>query len=761
MAEQLPPENPTPRASNRRENSKRRREWALIIASIILVAILTRFEGQVYELTSQLPVVNSILVLAIININILLIILFLFLVFRNLFKLILERRRKIPGARLRSKLVVAFVALSLVPTMLLFLVSAGFITNTIENWFNSQIENSLEESLEVAKTYYKNSATNALYYADQIATIIKNEKLLNEKNLDSLEGVIRGKQREYNLGVVEIFSSTFEELVRESNPKVPAADFTDPGSELLKEALLGKRFSHVTPIGRADLIRGFVPIYSNWNPNDVVGVVVVNYYVPYSLVNKMKEISESFTQYKNTKTFKSQIQKGYIIVLLLIALVIIFLATWFGFHLARGITVPIQELAIATERIADGDLDVQLDLRSEDEVGTLVAAFNRMTADLRRSREELTAANRELQASNLELDQRRRYMEIVLRNVTAGVISVDRDGNLTTINKSAEKLLKINAVKMLGHNFREVVDSKHLPIIRDFLNELTSSERDSISRQVTIEIQEQKVTLLMNVTTLRDENLEFMGTVVVFDDLTQIVKAQRMAAWREVARRIAHEIKNPLTPIQLSAQRLRRRYLQNFPEDDKVFDDCTQMIIQQVDELKEMVNEFSNFARLPASQPAPNLLNELISETLVLYAEGHRPITFEFQPGKNIPTFNFDREQIKRVLINLLENAVSAVSAESGQIQLTTEFNPTLKIVTLMVSDNGCGIPAQDKPRLFEPYFSTKATGTGLGLTIVSTIISDHNGYIRVRDNHPHGTRIVVELPAHETLNSNDKSTNG
>ncbi len=747
MTDQNADNQPSP-TTNRRETSKRRREWLLIASSIVLVILLTRFESQVYELTSQLPVVNSILVLAIININILLIILFLFLVFRNLFKLILERRRRIPGAKLRSKLVVAFVALSLVPTMLLFLVSAGFITNTIENWFNAQIENSLEESLEVAKTYYKNSATNALYYADQIANIIKDQKLLNEENLGNLEEVIRGKQREYNLGVVEIFSATFEELVRESNPQVPAADFTDPGSELLKEALLGKRFSHVTPIGRADLIRGFVPVYSNWNPNDVVGVVVVNYYVPYSLVNKMKEISNSFTQYKNTKTFKSQIQKGYIIVLLLIALVIIFLATWFGFHLARGITVPIQELAMATDRIADGDLDVQLDLRSEDEVGTLVAAFNRMTADLRRSREEITAANRELQSSNLEIDQRRRYMEIVLSNVTAGVISVDRDGSLTTINKSAENLLKLDGRKMLGNNFREVVDSRHLPMVRDFLAELTASGRDSISRQVTVEIQDQKVTLLMNVTTLRDENQEFMGTVVVFDDLTQIVKAQRMAAWREVARRIAHEIKNPLTPIQLSAQRLRRRYLENFPEDDKVFDDCTQMIIQQVEELKAMVNEFSNFARLPASRPVPNNLNELVSDTLVLYAEGHRLIRFDFQPGDHLPTFSFDREQIKRVLINLLENAVSAVSPDTGQITIETCYDPTMKMVTLCVSDNGCGIPAEDKPRLFEPYFSTKATGTGLGLTIVSTIISDHNGYIRVRDNEPHGTKFVVELPA-------------
>jgi len=747
MSDQQPAETQSTPTPNRRETNKRRREWLLIFSSIVLVVLLTRFESQVYDLTSQLPVVNSILVLAIININILLIILFLFLVFRNLFKLILERRRRIPGARLRSKLVVAFVALSLVPTMLLFLVSAGFITNTIENWFNTQIENSLEESLEVAKTYYKNSATNALYYADQIATIIKDQKLLNEVNLSSLQEVIRVKQKEYNLGVVEVFSATYEELVRESNPQVPAADFTDPGSELLKEALLGKRFSHVTPIGRADLIRGFVPVYSNWNPNDVVGVIVVNYYVPYSLVNKMKEISDSFTQYKNTKTFKSQIQKGYIIVLLLIALVIIFLATWFGFHLARGITVPIQELAMATERIADGDLDVQLDLRSEDEVGTLVAAFNRMTTDLRRSREELTAANRELQNSNLEIDQRRRYMEIVLSNVTAGVIAVNRDGNLTTINKSAESLLKLDSNTMLGSNFREVVDSRHLPMVREFLAELSTSGRDSISRQVTLEIQDQKVTLLINVTSLRDENHEFMGTVVVFDDLTQIVKAQRMAAWREVARRIAHEIKNPLTPIQLSAQRLRRRYLSNFSAEDRVFDDCTQMIIQQVDELKEMVNEFSNFARLPASQPAPNNLNELVSDTLILYAEGHRPIRFDFHQDESLPVFSFDREQIKRVLINLLENAVSAVSPESGQVTIETRYDQGMKLTTLTVSDNGCGIPAEDKPRLFEPYFSTKATGTGLGLTIVSTIVSDHNGYIRVRDNEPHGTKFVVELP--------------
>jgi len=738
-----------PQKCDKTERRKRRREWIIILCAIAAVVLLTRFETKVYEMTSHLPVSNSIVVLGIININILLIILFLFLVFRNIFKLMLERKRRVPGARLRSKLVVAFVALSLIPTMLLFFVSAGFITNTIENWFNTQIETSLEESLEVAQTYYKNSATNALYYGEQIANIVKEEKLLNEGNLPRLEELIRQKQVEYNLGIVEVFSSTYEELVRISNPTVPTADFTDPGSDMIFKAMQGDRFSRVTPIGRADLIRGIVPVYSNWNSDDVVGVVVVNYYVPYSLVNKMKEISNSFDQYKSTKMIKGEIQQGYIIVLLLIALVIIFLATWFGFHLARGITVPIQELAMATSRVAEGDLSVRLDLKTDDEIGILVDSFNRMTHDLQGIQQALKEANQELSQSNLELEQRRRYMEIVVKNVNAGVISVDKQGNLTTINKAAEKLLHIRTSEIIGRNFREVVDVKHLPKIKDFLRQLLDSGRDSISKQMTIPVGDEKLTLMVHVTTLHDDSGVFMGTVVVFDDLTQMLKAQRMAAWREVARRIAHEIKNPLTPIQLSAQRLRRRYLDRFTEDDTVFEECTSMIVKQVDELKNLVNEFSNFARMPASTMSFNNLNDLISESIILYQEGHRDVDFIFLPEENVPPFLFDRDQIKRVVINLLENAIAAVE-KGGRIEIKTTYNPSLRIVSFSVTDNGIGIPAEDKPRLFEPYFSTKKTGTGLGLSIVNTIVTDHHGFVRFRENDPQGTRVTVELPVRD-----------
>ena len=732
---------PTPK-----EVRKRRREWLLIVGIVALFIFLARFETHLYDLTQKFPLSNSVLILALINLNILLIILFLFLVFRNVIKLILERRGGVPGSRLRTKLVVIFVALSLVPTMLLYFVSAGFITNSIENWFNAQIEVSLQESLDVAQTYYKNSAANALYYGEQLARIIKEKKLLNEDNLPKLATLVREKQREYNLGIVEVFSSTYEELVRATNPQVPTAEFTDPDAEYIRDALNGQRFSRITPAGKADLIRGVVPIYSNWNPDDVVGVVVVNYYVPYSLVNKMQEISSSFEQFKNTQLLKGRIKKGYLVFLGLIALVIIFLAMWFGFHLARGITGPIQELAMATNRVAGGDLDVRLARQSDDEIGLLVEAFNKMTADLRRGQQAISQANRDLQASNLELDQRRRYMEIVLKNVTAGVVSVDKQGNVTTINKSAEKMLRIKTGKVLGKNFREVVGSEHMPMIKEILLDLRDSGKDSIRRQITLPLQDTKLTLLVNVTTLRDENGEFMGTVVVFDDLTQLLKAQRMAAWREVARRIAHEIKNPLTPIQLSAQRLRRRYLDRFEDGDRVFDDCTNQIIKQVDELKNLVNEFSSFARMPASNPAPNDLNAILAEALMLYQEGHKEIDFSLHADDRIPIFNLDRDQIKRVVINLLDNAVDAMGGQ-GAIEVESMFNPALQMVTFSIADTGCGIPSEDKPRLFEPYFSTKKSGTGLGLAIVATVISDHSGYIRVKDNYPQGTRFIVELP--------------
>ena len=729
------------------ERKKRIREAFFIVLAIILIIFLTKTEIHLTQLSADAPMGSNIAIFGVINFVVLLVILLVYLVCRNVVKLFVESRSNPFATRLRTKLVLSFVGLSLVPTMLLFFAAAGFINNTVHNWFNTQVETSLSESLEVAQIYYKNSASNSLYYGRQISEFIKTRKLLNQDNLPRLKSLIRQKQKEYNLGVVEVYSAQREELVRASNPDVPKGEFTNPASEDINRGLSGKELTRVNQAGKADLIRGIVPVYSTWNEKDVVGVVVVNYYVPNSLVNKMKEITESYHEFRQLKILKNPIRTGYIITLFLITTVIVFFAYWMGVYLANSMTKPLQELVDATRAVADGNLGVQIETFAADEIGMLVQSFNRMTDDLRKKQLALNTSNEELFRINQESERRRRYMEIVLRNVAAGVISVDSEGTITTINMSAEKLLSINPGSVLGKNFREVLRDSHLDIVKESLKDLVMAKQDTINRQIFLDVHGSRLALHLHLTLLRDETGDIMGTVLVLDDLTQVMKAQRMAAWREVARRIAHEIKNPLTPIQLSAQRLRKRYLSRFSDDEKIFDECTEMIIKSVDELKTLVNEFSNFARMPAIQPEPNNINALIRETLTLYQEAHRGVRFNFTSDDRLPQLKIDRDQIKRVLINILENSVAAMD-EQGIIEISSSYDTELKMASIIIADNGPGIPPEDKSRLFEPYFSTKKTGTGLGLAIVSSIISDHNGFVRVRDNEPRGACFVVELPA-------------
>ncbi len=731
------------------ERKKRFRELAVIILAAALIVLLTGVEIRLTQISEKAPLSNNVIIFGMINVVVLLVVLLVYLISRNTLKLLVENRSRVLATRLRTKLVISFVGLSLVPTMLLFFASASFITNSVQNWFNIQVEKSLNESLEVAQTYYRSSATNAMYYAKRLSMIIKRDRLLNEDNLAQLRAMIRDKQDEYNLGIVEVFSSQREELVRASNPDVPKGDLTSPNSEDIKQALNGKELTKVNSVGKADLIRGIVPIFSTYNDRDVVGVVVVNYYVPHSLVSKMQEISTSYQEFKKLKILKNPIKTGYLLVLFLIASVIVFLSFWIGIYLANSMTRPIQGLVEGTRAVAEGNLDVTIDAEGPDEIGQLVASFNTMISDLRNQRQELHLTNEELTRINQESESSRRYMEIVLRNVAAGVISVDSEGRLSTINTSAERILQISSRQVLGRNFRDVLRDSHLEIVRELLRDVAVSRNDSLSRQVTVEMRGERRVLQLNLTMLRDEQGEFLGSVLVLDDLTQMLKGQRMAAWREVARRIAHEIKNPLTPIQLSAQRLRKRYLARFNADDdgRVFDECTTMISKAVDELKVLVNEFSNFARMPAVQPVPNDLNELVKESLTLYQEAHRKISFNFEPDPKLPHIRLDRDQIKRVLINLLENAVAAMDGK-GEVQITTRYDQELKMVSFSVADTGPGIPPEDRSRLFEPYFSTKKGGTGLGLAIVTSVISDHNGFVRVRDNKPRGACFVIELPA-------------
>ena len=730
------------------ERKKRARETGVIAIAVILIVLLTGAEIKLSQISSTAPLSSNIVIFGMINVVVLLVVLLVYLICRNIVKLFVENRKSQIATRLRTKLVISFVGLSLVPTMLLFFASASFISNSVQNWFNLQVENSLNESLEVAQTYYKTSAINALWYGNQLSDQIKRQKLLNDENLPRLKRLIADKQKEYNLGIVEVFSAQREELVREANPNVPVGDLTSPNSDDIKQALDGKELTKVNSVGKADLIRGIVPIHSTYRSSDVVGVVVVNYYVPHSLVSKMREISNSYQEFRRLKIMKSPITTGYLLVLFLIASVIVFLAFWIGIYLANSMTKPIQELVEGTRSVAEGDLEVFIDAEGPDEIGSLVHSFNSMTDDLRRQREALNATNDALTNLNQESESRRRYMEIVLGNIAAGVISVDREGTITTANRSAGRMLQIDIRQIVNNNYIDVLRDLKLDSIRDALREMIVSRADTSTRQITMEVGGERRVLKITLSVLRDEQNEFMGSVLMLDDLTQMVKGQRMVAWREVARRIANEIKNPLTPIQLSAQRLRKRYLGRFEAegDGKVFDECTAMISKAVDELKVLVNEFSNFARMPAVNPANNNLNDLVTETLTLYQQAHRNIDFQFEPDAHLPLIKIDRDQIKRVLINLVDNAVAAME-QKGRLLIRTTYDSELKMVSFSVEDSGPGIPAEDKGRLFEPYFSTKKGGTGLGLAIVTSIISDHNGFVRVRDAQPHGACFIVELP--------------
>jgi two-component system nitrogen regulation sensor histidine kinase NtrY len=472
----------------------------------------------------------------------------------------------------------------------------------------------------------------------------------------------------------------------------------------------------------------------------------VGYYVPQNLVAKMEDISQAFVDYRHSKILKKPLTTNYIIIFLLITLVIIFSATWFGFRLAKELTVPIMELVEGTRRVASGDLDFHLNLESADEIGTLMGAFNKMTHDLKTSKAQIEESTQALQLTTLEREQRRKYMEIVLENVTAGVISLDKEGKITTVNKSAERMLDLQAKDMLGENYRKVLQPEYRRLVRELIKEINTTRSESIQKQIEVALQDKVFTIRASVNLLRDEQGDYLGMVAVFDDLTHLIKMQRLSAWREVARRIAHEIKNPLTPIQLSAQRIYKRYRNKIDGDAGIFEECTNTIIHQVTELKNLVNEFSNFARMPAVTPTPNDLNEIINSSLVLFKEAHRDIDFHFYPDPALPIFKVDRDQMKRVFINILDNAVAAVDG-GGVIEIEVKYDSSLQMVTLEVRDNGCGVPDEDKPKLFEPYFSTKKSGTGLGLAIVNAIISDHNGYIRVRDNHPKGTKFIIDLP--------------
>jgi len=729
-----------------------------VILLLIVLGLITWIWKQIPSLGEEDAFASNLGVVLLINANIILVMVLGFIVIRNVVKLVLDRRRGILGSRLRSRLVTAFVGLSLIPTALLFLVAKGIVEQVLEDLFSPQVEAAVDGALNVSRSHY------ALAEKQLVANVHSLGKLLGQVGLGSrgeiaddafLRALIEGKRQEYSLSEVLLVAPDGRVLLRAAEVEPDGKLLELPGPQLgsLYRALRGESIAtpeqsvageYLRAYGRVDSTQT-VAVAGEPLPISELGVVAT-LVVPEPLVEGLEQVIGAYDDYKELRTNRRPLASSYLLALVIVTLLVVFAAIWVGFFLARSLSGPVQQLASGTVAVAQGDLDYQIPDVGDDELSVLVKSFNKMTSDLK--------------ATTGELVSRRRYMETVLESVNVGVVSIDRENLIATFNLAAAEILGVEQPKLMqGRALREIMPRSFSEQISGLVLELNASVEKALSVDVTLEHQGETKQLVVTMTKLMNDRAETVGTVILLDDLTALVSAQRMAAWREVARRIAHEIKNPLTPIQLSAQRIQRRFAtatgRLATEELKVISEGTDVIVKQVDALRNLIDEFSRFARMPQVNLTPCRLNEIVDETIQTYQEilGEVQLSVELDP--EIPLIELDREQIARVLVNLLDNALASarerqLRLEAGyqaRVAVRSRYSPTLGLVALEVADNGVGVPDPDKARLFEPYFSRRKGGTGLGLAIVNTIVADHNGFIRVRDNEGGGALFIVELP--------------
>lgn len=717
-----------------KETARRRRERIVVLVLFLVVVAFTATEVSLLRVSAKLPLVNSIFFFGLMNLNIILIMLLLFLVFRNAVKLILDEKHGKIGSRLKTRLVFCFILFAIIPTVLLFTISAFYIKNSFDKWFSIKVGGTLQRSIEVVNHFYDNSKSNAGRFARKIALAIAQKP----RSKEGLNRLLQDVRLEYGLDAVEFYSDPFSPRILAVNPNregsIPAASL-----ETLKSSLSGKNDCRIHNVGIGELVR-----CGAWLGVGK-GVVFADYFIPIGLSSRLSEITLTYEDYRSHNPLNYPIKTTYFLILSMMTLLILFTATWTGFYVARRLTVPIEELARGTEQVAHGNLDYEIKLSGSDEMAKLIASFNMMTRDLRQNKRDIEATHAYLKKMNEELSNRRRYIEVLLESVQSGVISLDEHGKISMINPAAAQLLRIPPTNLLGKPYWAIIPKEHRAEFRLILASVYDTAKPVRHEMRVRTPQQEWITLLVTLSVLRDERRRPMGVVAVFDDVTEIQKMERMIAWREVAKRIAHEIKNPLTPIQLSVQRLRRRYLERI-SDDGTFGKATDIILKEVDSLKTLVNEFSSFARLPEIRPVPDDLNEITLDAVNLFRAAHEKIQFDLRLSGELPAMELDRAQLKRAFINLFDNAVAAMEG-AGTITVTTERDKALGHIRWSVSDEGCGIQAGLEQQLFEPYFSTKEGGTGLGLAIVQRIVADHGGFVRVARETPRGTRFTIEFP--------------
>jgi two-component system nitrogen regulation sensor histidine kinase NtrY len=692
-------------------------------------------------------ITNSVLLSVLLLTNAILVLTLLTLLMRNLVKAVVERRRGILGSRFRNKLVFSFLLLWLVPSGIIFWAALNLIQRSVDRWFNDPMDRLTEASQQIVGAYYDDARERGAAFAREVARRVVDENLLDPGARADIHRTMGGLLREYHLDLLGL-QVRGEPPYLVVDPHVPATgDLQEVPADRLKAAFAGSPFEWMSEFRGGMLVRCGHPVRAGPD-GAVAAVVTVGTYVPRSLTRLAQAVTRSNEDYRQIKAQKGLIKRVYVLVFALITLVVLFSVTWIGLYLARRITQPIQSLAEGTREISSGNLDYRVEVEAGDELGILVDSFNRMTAELKAGKELIERRNQELSGRNRELMERRRYIETLLQGITTGVISLDGGGLVTTINRAALRLLALEGgPEPVGRPLTALLPSEGRAAVVPLVEQATAGSDAAAAHGIELAIGGRTCTVAVSATALRGDDGEALGTLLVLDDLTDLMRVQRIAAWREVARRLAHEIKNPLTPIQLSAERIRKKYAENSRDLDETVAEGTAAIVREVAALKNLVDEFSRFARLPAPNPVPTDLKEVVDAALALYDGVHSQVTIQPSCEPELPRVLLDPEQMKRALVNLLDNAVEAMGGR-GHVTIAARRDPATGTVRLEVADDGPGIRPEDRDRLFLPYFSTKKKGTGLGLAIVHRIVSDHRGRVRVEDNKPRGARFVIELPA-------------
>ncbi len=665
---------------------------AIIITGVVLNYLGIEHGSLLIKIGFIFIIVNIVLYL----------LLLIFFVARNLFNLYREKKRKAIGSKFRTKLVVSFLGLVLIPSVLLFFLSHQLINNSIDTWFSLEVQKPIYESMDIAKTLYVKERQNTINYAKLLAS---------------------------NKG---LWNSGYKPEAVPENYKCYMIKQTD-GSPLVDAAFNENTGTDVVSTDKGDIIRAAAPLKEG---SKITGVVVVETVIPHDVVLKMESIQKAFNEYVQIKLQQNPVRFIYFLMLTIAALLIIFLTLWVSLRIAKGITVPIQSLAEATKTVAHGNLDFRIALKRDDEIGLLIDSFNKMLDDLQDGKQSLEKAYK-------ESDRRRLSMESILESINTGVIFFDRTGRIITANNAACHMLNIERSAIEGRGYKELLDRLNSEDLSSMVKHLSEKGFGAVEKEIHIYLNGRPMDLRVYSTIIKDSANKLVGTLAVFDNLTEIIMAQRALAWQEVAKRIAHEIKNPLTPIRLSAERLLKKWNDKSPDFEDVLNRSTRTIVQEVNSLRSLVDEFSRFGKMPKISLEPTDIRSIIEEVVELYSN-LKEVELISTVNDEIPEIEIDKKQIKMALINLIDNAVQA---KTEKIWLNALYNPAMDLIRIEVIDDGSGINEEDKDKLFFPYFSTKKEGTGLGLAIVNSIISKHRGYIRVQDNKPKGTQFIIELP--------------